>query len=103
MQMPIDDPTIYISKIASRTGLDQKTQNRAIEILREAKKANAVVGKLPVGLAAAALYIASIMNSEEKRITQQELAEAAGVTEVTVRNRYKGLVKSLGMKDISAL
>jgi transcription initiation factor TFIIB len=42
-----------------------------------------------MGLAAAALYVACVMNGEYK--TQKDVAEAAGVTEVTIRNRYKGL------------
>jgi transcription initiation factor TFIIB len=44
-------------------------------------------------LAAAALYIACLQNNEKK--TQKDIAEAAGVTEVTVRNRYKTLRKQL--------
>ncbi|MCZ2808592.1 MAG: transcription initiation factor IIB [Candidatus Bathyarchaeota archaeon] len=98
--MPIDEPVKYISKIASRVGLEQMTQNLAIDLLQKAKKVNAVVGKGPAGIAAAALYIASIMNGE--KVTQKELAKAAGVTEVTVRNRYKGLDESLrlGLRKI---
>ena len=46
-----------------------------------------------MGMAAAALYIACLQNSE--KITQKDIAEAAGVTEVTVRNRYKALRKQL--------
>jgi len=42
-----------------------------------------------MGLAASALYVASVMENES--ITQKDLAEAAGVTEVTIRNRYRGL------------
>jgi transcription initiation factor TFIIB len=91
--MPVDDPLKYISKIASKSRLDQKTQNLAIELLQQAKQINGLVGKGPTGIAAAALYIASIMNG--KTITQRELAKAADVTEVTVRNRYKGLDTSL--------
>jgi transcription initiation factor TFIIB len=100
LKMPIDNPTKYISKIASKTGLSQKTQNMAIELIHKAEKKNDVVGKGPAGMAAAALYIASIIRSE--KVTQKELAEAAEVTEVTVRNRFKGLDKclELGIKKI---
>jgi transcription initiation factor TFIIB len=93
--MPVDNPAKYVSKIASQSGLSQKTQNRAMEFLEEAKKIKADVGKSPAGMAAAALYIVSIMKGE--KITQKELAKAAEVTEVTVRNRYKRLVKDLGL------
>jgi len=40
-------------------------------------------------LAAAALYLSCVKNGEDK--TQRDIAEAANVTEVTIRNRYKGL------------
>ena len=46
-----------------------------------------------MGLAAAALYIACLQNAEKN--TQEDIAEASGVTEVTVRNRYKDLIKQL--------
>ena len=51
--------------------------------------------KDPMGLAAAALYVACVLENEKK--TQKEIAEIANVTEVTVRNRYKGLKDSLGL------
>ena len=42
-----------------------------------------------MGLAATALYLSCVKNGVS--ITQRDLAEAAGVTEVTIRNRLKGL------------
>jgi len=96
VQMPIADPLTYISKIAERTGISGKTQGIAIQILREARKRRAAAGKDPMGLAAAALYIACLQNDEKK--TQKDIAEAAGVTEVTVRNRYKTLKKQLNLE-----
>jgi transcription initiation factor TFIIB len=95
LTMPVDEPTKFVARIASRTGLSQKTQNTAIDLLHKAKKIKADVGKGPAGIAAAALYIASILNGE--KVTQKRLASAGGVTEVTVRNRYDGLDKSLGL------
>ncbi len=96
IQMPIADPLTYVSKIAERTGISGKTQGLAIGILREARRKRAAAGKDPMGLAAAALYIACLKNNEKK--TQKEIAEAAGVTEVTVRNRYKTLKRQLGIE-----
>ncbi|MEM0057323.1 MAG: transcription initiation factor IIB [Candidatus Bathyarchaeia archaeon] len=96
VQMPIADPLTYVSKIAEKTGISGKTQGLAIQILREAKQRRAAAGKDPMGLAAAALYIACLMNNEKK--TQKDIAEAAGVTEVTVRNRYKTLKKQLNLE-----
>jgi len=96
IQMPVADPLTYISKIAEKTGISGKTQGLAIQILREAKKKRAAAGKDPMGLAAAALYIACLQNDEKK--TQKDIAEAAGVTEVTVRNRYKSLKTELQLE-----
>ena len=96
IHMPIADPLTYISKIAERTGISGKTQGIAIQILREARKKRAAAGKDPMGLAAASLYIACLKNNEKK--TQKDIAEAAGVTEVTVRNRYKTLKKQLNLE-----
>jgi len=58
IQMPIADPITYISKIGERVGITGQTQGLAIRILREAKKRRIASGKDPMGLAAAALYIA---------------------------------------------
>jgi transcription initiation factor TFIIB len=91
--MPISDPLTYVSKIAEKNGITGKTQGAAIAILRTAKQQRFSAGKDPMGMAAAALYIACLQNGE--KITQKDIAEAAGVTEVTVRNRYKELKKQL--------
>ena len=96
MTMPIADPMTYVSKIAERTGISGQTQGLAIKIIRDAKAKRAASGKDPMGLAAAALYIACLLKNEKK--TQKDIAEAAGVTEVTVRNRYKSLKRQLGLK-----
>jgi transcription initiation factor TFIIB len=71
------------------------TQHRAIRIINEAKKKGIVTGKDPMGLAAASLYVACVLEGERK--TQKEIADVANVTEVTVRNRYKGLKESLNI------
>jgi len=94
--MPIADPLTYISKIAEKKGISGKTQGTAIAILKEAKRKRFAAGKDPMGMAAAALYIACLQHYEGK--TQKAIAGAAGVTEVTVRNRYKALKKQLNLE-----
>jgi len=96
VQVPLADPLTYISKIAERTSISGQTQGLAIKILQEAKRKHEVAGKNPKGFAAAALYIACLYKNEKK--TQKDLAKAAGVTEVTVRNRYKSLKRKLALK-----
>jgi len=100
LKVPVADPAIYLNKIASKVGLDQKTVQEALRILQEAAKRGATVGKDPVGIAAAALYMAC--QETTQNITQKDIARAAGVTEVTVRNRFKGLKEALEGKEVTA-
>lgn len=96
MRMPIIDPAKYVSKIVTPLKLSPKVERRAMQILYEARKMGLTAGKDPAGLAAAAIYIAALEHGERR--TQKEIANAAGVTEVTVRNRYKELVSKLKIK-----
>ena len=93
LKMPVVNPIRCISRISSKAGLSEKTKRRALLILKKAEAARNTAGKDPMGLAAAALYVACVLEGESK--TQKDVAEAAGVTEVTIRNRYKGLKASL--------
>jgi transcription initiation factor TFIIB len=93
IQMPIPKAQYRVPKIAAKINICERTQQTAVELLEKAEKKRTTAGKDPMGLAAAALYIACVMN-EEKR-TQKMIADAAGVTEVTIRNRYKGLKEAL--------
>ena len=76
--------------------ISEYTQQTAVNILRRAEELKKTAGKDPMGLAAAALYIACVMNDEKR--TQKRIADAAGVTEVTIRNRYKGLKEALDLE-----
>ena len=97
LKMPIDGPMKFIPSIAAKLKIRRDTEQLAIEILRKAKTKNGLSGKDPRGLAAAALYMACIQN-DDKRI-QKDVADAAGTTEVTLRNRLRGLEKTLGVVD----
>ena len=94
LSMPVADAAKSVTRIASRVGLSEKAVRKAIEIVRMTEEKEISAGKAPMGLAASALYLASVIEGESK--TQKEIAEASGVTEVTVRNRYKGLRIDLG-------
>ena len=61
--------------------------------MRKAEKNELTSGRGPAGIAAAALYVAALLNGEKK--TQREVADIAGITEVTIRNRYKELLDKL--------
>ncbi len=87
------NPADYIARFASALKLSAETQSKSIEILEQAQKAELTSGRGPTGIAAAALYVAALMHGEKR--TQREVADVAGVTEVTIRNRYKELLEKL--------
>ena len=64
-----------------------------MELLKQIAEQELASGRGPTGMAAAVLYIASVMCGERR--TQREVADVAGVTEVTIRNRYKEIIQKL--------
>jgi transcription initiation factor TFIIB len=86
-------PKDYISRFCSELKLSNNVQLKIFELLNHASKLELTSGRGPTGLAAASLYIASVLCGEHR--TQREVALIAGVTEVTIRNRYKELAKKL--------
>ena len=86
-------PMDYVPRFISELKLSFEVQKKSIEILKEAMETQIISGKGPTGMAAAAIYIASVLLGE--RATQKEVADVAGVTEVTIRNRYKDLAEKL--------
>ena len=87
------NPDDYIARFASALKLSAETQSQSIEILEDAQRSELTSGRGPTGIAAAALYVAALMHGEKR--TQREVADVAGVTEVTIRNRYKELLDKL--------
>ena len=96
MKMPIDKPMDYVTKIAEKAQVSTETEGLAIQLIKEAQEKHFTSGKDPSAVAAAALYLAGKMVNES--VTQSCLAEAANVTEVTIRNRKKELSKNLKLK-----
>ncbi len=90
-------PKDYISRFGSILHLSPKTLNDALKILKKAETSELTSGRGPAGIAAAALYVAALLNNEKK--TQREVADVAGITEVTIRNRYKELLEKLELGE----
>ncbi len=91
------NPVDYLPRFSSSLKLSAKTQSKAVDILEMAQAEELTSGRGPTGIAAASLYIAALINNEKR--TQREVADVAGVTEVTIRNRYKELLKELKLED----
>jgi transcription initiation factor TFIIB len=91
-------PKDYISRFCSELKLSNSVQVKTLEILGHAANQELTSGRGPTGLAAASLYISSVLCGERR--TQREVAEIAGVTEVTIRNRYKELAQKLDINVV---
>lgn len=92
-------PRDYITRFCNELKLSSNVQKKTIEILELAANHELTSGRGPTGLAAASMYIASVLCDERR--TQREVADVAGVTEVTIRNRYKELALKLDIAVIT--
>ena len=86
----------YISKIANLTSTEVRVERLALEIFEKTKGRNLADGKAPNGIAAAYLYVASILLGQN--VLQRDVSSVAGVTEVTIRNRCKEILTSYKLK-----
>ncbi|WP_440008475.1 transcription initiation factor IIB [Halomicrococcus sp. SG-WS-1] len=92
------DPQSYLKRFESELELSPATQRRAHDLLKTAQEAGITSGKSPVGLAAAAIYGAGLVENE--RVTQDEVAEVTDVSTVTIRNRYQELLAAADETEV---
>ena len=95
LKIPLTDPISYVPRYVAALKLSGEAQEKAIALLKQAMKKGLVSGRSPTGVSAAAVYIAGALIGERR--TQKEVADVAGVTEVTIRNRYRELKKELNI------
>ena len=96
LKIPLMEAQDYLFRFSEELQLSSHVQQEALHIIENAAKKNLVVGKDPKGLAAAALYIAGGLEGERR--TQRDISRISHITEVTIRNRYKEIVKALNLK-----
>ena len=92
-------PVVYIERFCKELKLPGHVEDAAIRILNQAVEAELTSGRGPTGVAAAAIYIASVLYNMRK--TQKQIAMTVGVTEVTIRNRYKELAENLNISVLA--
>ena len=93
---PIVTMDKYISKIANMTQTDVRVERLALEIAEKTKDNSVSDGKAPNGIAAAYLYVASVLLGQN--VLQRDVSSVAGVTEVTIRNRCKEILTCYKLK-----
>jgi transcription initiation factor TFIIB len=84
------EPEDYLPRFVSALGLSDEVERTARDLVDRGRRNAMHSGKSPVGLAAAAVYAAALLTNE--RTTQRAVGEVAGVSEVTIRNRYRELL-----------
>jgi transcription initiation factor TFIIB len=92
-KVPNIDPIKCVARVANNAKLAEKTKRQAIDIMDKVKQNEISAGKDPMGLAATVIYISCIKTGQN--ISQKEISNVAGITEVTLRNRYKDLKNRL--------
>jgi transcription initiation factor TFIIB len=83
------NPEQFLAKVASGVGVPFAVQRHAAALLDAARAEGHHVGQSPSGVAAAALYLAADRRSVS--VTQQEVADAAGVSAATISRQVKTL------------
>jgi transcription initiation factor TFIIB len=89
IKVPLVDPIKCVARVANALNVNEKIKHRAFNMMTEIVENKKSAGKDPMGLAATVLYMSSVDSDEG--ISQNAIAAASGVTEVTIRNRLKEL------------
>jgi len=87
----------YMPRYFNDLNLPGDVRQKTIELLHLSDRDGFTVGKSPLCVAAGAIYLAGRLC--KKRISQKEIVKAMGVTEVSIRNRYKEMIKRLDIAD----
>jgi len=96
---PATKPSKYVPKICSSLGLEGDVVEKAVGIAERVEENHFIKDGNPKGIAAATTYISSVLEGDRR--IQDKVARAAGVTVITVRNRYKEIVGVLGIDMVA--
>ena len=90
----------YVEKVGKKAKLDEKNIREALRLMKKVQEKGLSAGKEPMGIVGAVIYLSlpkSDENIRQRIITQAIIADAAGVSEVTIRNVYKEIEKKLSL------
>ncbi len=79
----------YVSKVASSVSIGEKSKRISSKILQDAKKEGIHVGKNPIGLTAASVYLSAIGSGEY--VTMKKLSQKNNISTVTIRKLVRVL------------
>jgi transcription initiation factor TFIIB len=93
IEPPVTDPFRNIAKISAKAGIEERVSRRAREILSSVASHTAIMGKNPLVLAAAALYLATVEYKLD--VTKTVIADAAEVSTISLRKRLADITCAL--------
>ncbi len=96
LRIPTTSPADYLPRIAEALDLMPVTRAMASKMVRDLSADPTFASMLPTGTVAGAVYIASILCDDRR--SQDEISKAAGVSEVTLRNRARQIAEALGIE-----
>lgn len=97
LKMPVVSAADYVPRLASQLGVSGKTEAKAIEMLENARRRGIISGKVPISIAAAAIYLAGRMTDDKQTETIVSIDE---VPESAIKNRYDELVREFKGKNM---
>ena len=97
--LPVQTSNGFVTRLASDLGMSEKMTRKALDLLSRTNEAGIMVGRHPVLLAACVLYIVSFDN--DLGISQNKVADAAGITAVGLRLPTKKIRRTLGIPSSS--
>jgi transcription initiation factor TFIIB len=95
LQMPVLHGPDYVTLIANRLDLSEKTKREALRIYTRVQQNRISLGKNPRALAGAVIYLASQNCNEFLR--QVEICQVADISTVSLRKRCKEIKATLGI------
>jgi transcription initiation factor TFIIB len=95
LQMPVLHGPDYVTLIANRLSLSEKTKREALRIYSLVQQNRISIGKNPRALAGAVIYLAAQNCSEFLR--QVEICQVADISTVSLRKRCKEIKATLGI------
>jgi len=97
MKMPIIAPSDYIPRLASELGISGETEAKAIELLKRARKIGILSGKVPISMAAAAIYLAGASTKDKGT---KEIIPLSQIPESAIKNRYHELIREFKKRNM---
>lgn len=97
LKMPVVKASDYVPRLASELGVSGKTEAKAMEMLENARKKGIISGKVPISIAAAAIYLAGRMTDDKQTETIVAVDE---VPESAIKNRYDELLREFKSKEM---